>query len=167
MIINLFSPSPFPTLPTICFIAWTRKCIVRLLSLKEWEARVYDCDQQNAETAWRGRGKWRRSALRPRSFALTTVHHALLCFPRTSKCQSLIVVDSFLWKIRGATTRDFFSIRTSPLESLRRLCDRVKASAAVIVMVFCLIFVRPSRLRRVTKYSDEYRFGLVSRNLKC
>lgn len=44
--------------------------------------------------------------------------------------------------------------------------NRVKASAAVIVMVFCLVFVRPSRLRRVIKYSDEYRFGLVSRNLK-
>lgn len=152
-----FSPSSFPSLASDNLLAsWTRKRIVRLLSLKEWEARVYGCDQQNAETAWRGRESGRPAVLDPLpSFVRPLPRPAR--FLRMPKCESLIAVDSFLWKIRTERPqpRDFFSIwsRTRKFKEIMR--NRVKAFAAVIV--FC-VFVRRS-LGRVIKYSNEYQFG--------
>lgn len=152
-----FSPSSFrPSLPTISLASWTRKRIVRLLSLKEWEARVYGCDQQNAETAWRGRESGRPAVLDPLpSFVRPPPRPAR--FLRMPKCESLIAVDSFLWKIRAGRPqpRDFFSIWTRTRKFKEIMRNRVKAFAAVIV--FC-VFVRRS-LGRVIKYSNEYQFG--------
>lgn len=90
--------------------------------------------------------------------ALSALRHALLAFCVCQSVESLIAVDSFLWKIRAGRPqpRDFFSIwsRTRKFKEIMR--NRVKAFAAVIVVVFC-VFVRRS-LGRVIKYSNEYQF---------
>lgn len=103
---------------------------------------------------------------RPRSFAK-------LCRPSTTPCplSAYVKVRVFdrCWLLPVENSSGLNHEISSPfegeLESLKRLCViEYRVKAAVIVMIFC-VFVRPS-LRRVIKYSDEYQFGLVWRNLK-
>lgn len=53
--------------------SWTRKCIVRALSFKEWEARVY------GDSVTRS-GKWRPAVLDPPPSFIRPPHHTLLAF---------------------------------------------------------------------------------------
>lgn len=129
--INLFSPSPFPFRRFRQFASsWTRKCIVRLLSLKEWEARVYDCDQQNAETAWRGRESGGDPPSSILCQALSAVHHALPAF-RICQSASLwsLLIAPFCGKFERPQPRDFFSIRRRTRKFKEIMRNRVSSKS--------------------------------------